>query len=40
MRKPTNWISDQVRQKLAYTVTGEGWKLEILHLRRAIVLSV
>ena len=30
MRKPTIWVSDQVRHKPVCTVTEEGWKLEIL----------
>ena len=38
MRKPTIWVSDQVRHKPACTVTEDGWRLEILDLEsRGIV---
>ena len=41
MGKPTIWIFDQVRIKQVCTVTEAGVrKLEILDLRRGIVLSV
>ena len=41
MRKPTIWVSDQVRHKPGCTVTEAGQKLEISDLRRReIVLSV
>ena len=39
MRKPTIWVSDQVRHKPGCTVTEKGKMLEILDLkRRGIVL--
>ena len=41
IEKTNNLGSDQVRHKLACTVTEDGWRLEILDLEsRGIVLSV
>ena len=37
MRKPTVWVYNQVRHKLAYADTEAGEKLEILDLSRWIV---
>ena len=40
-RKLVFWVSDQVRQKPVCAATEDGYKLEILNLRRrGIVLSV
>ena len=40
MRKPTVWVSDQVRHNLACTVTEEGKKLEISDLGRRGFFSI
>ena len=40
MTKPTILFSDQVRHKPIYTVTEAEGKLEILDLRRGIVLRI
>ena len=40
MTKPTILFSDQVRHKPIYTVTEAEGKLEILDLRRGIVLHI
>ena len=40
-RKWVFWVSDQVRHKLVYAATEDGYKLEISDLRRrGVVLSV